>query len=263
MADVVLLQLCAAIVYASLWFIVSIRLRRNDVADVAWGIGFVVLTLVAWLATSNGSSRALLTLALVTVWGVRLSLHIGARNQGKAEDWRYRKWREEWGHTFAVRSYLQVFLLQAILAVVVLLPVSYVFAQRNSALTPLDAVGAAVWLVGFAFEALGDLQLKRFKADSRNRGRVITSGLWKYTRHPNYFGEVTLWWGVWLIACSAPGGWKTIAGPAAITALILGASGIPMLEKKYEGNAEFERYRERTSPFFPLPPRLQPRNIAR
>lgn len=255
MIEVVFLQLCAVILYGSLWFIMSLMLRRNDVADIAWGIGFIVLALVAQLATSNGSSRANFLLALVIVWGVRLSLHIGIRNWGKAEDSRYRKWREEWGSNAAVRSYFQVFLLQGILVVVVLLPATYVLAQQDSALTVLDAIGASIWLVGFVFEAVADLQLVRFKRDPGNRGRVITSGLWKYSRHPNYFGELTLWWGVWLIACSVPGGWTTILGPATITALILLVSGIPMLEKKYEGNPEFEFYRQRTSPFFPLPQR--------
>ena len=253
MLELMLLQLGAVILYGSLWFIVALRLRRNDVADIAWGLGFILLTLVALLATARSSSRAILLLALVVAWGVRLSLYIGIRNRGHAEDARYRKWREEWGPNVALRSYLQVFLLQGLLAIVVLLPVTHAFAQQDSALTALDALGAAIWLVGFVFETVGDLQLARFKSDSANRGRLITSGLWKYTRHPNYFGEVTLWWGVWLIACSNPGGWKTIVGPATITALILWVSGIPLLEKKYEGNVEFERYRQRTSPFFPLP----------
>ena len=255
MIEVVFLQLGAAILYGSLWFIVSLMLSRNDVADVAWGIGFIVLTFVAQLATSNGSSRAILLLVLVIVWGVRLSLHIGIRNWGKAEDSRYRKWRDEWGSNATARSYFQVFLLQGILVVVVLLPATYVLAQQDSALTFLDAIGASIWLVGFVFEAFADFQLVRFKRDPGNRGRLITSGLWKYSRHPNYFGELTRWWGVWLIACSVPGGWKTVVGPTAITALILWVSGIPMLEKKYEGNPEFEIYRRRTSSFFPLPQR--------
>ena len=255
MFEVLGLQLAAASLYGSFWFIVALRLRRNDVADIAWGIGFIILTYIAQLATSNQTGRAILVLALVTIWGVRLSLHVGIRNWGKAEDSRYRKWREEWGRNATVRAYFQVFLLQGFLAVVVLLPATYVLVQRESALTALDAIGASIWLVGFVFEGVADFQLVRFKSKPGNRGRLIRSGLWRYTRHPNYFGEVTLWWGVWLIACSVSGGWATIAGPVIITALILGVSGIPMLEKKYEGNPEFESYRQRTSAFFPLPQR--------
>jgi steroid 5-alpha reductase family enzyme len=255
MFGLIALQNAVVTLYASLWFLVALRLRRNDVADVAWGAGFIVLALVGQFAATDVSNRGILALALVALWGLRLSLHIGLRNQGRAEDPRYRKWREEWGAHATVRAYFQLFLLQGFLIVVILIPVTYILAHRSSDLTWLDALGAVVWLVGFVFEAVGDLQLARFKKDPGNRGRVITSGLWKYTRHPNYFGEVTLWWGIWLIACSVPGGWKTVFGPATITALILLVSGIPLLERKYEGNLEFKEYQRRTSAFFPLPPK--------
>jgi steroid 5-alpha reductase family enzyme len=255
MLDLILLQVAVVTLYASLWFLVALKLRRNDVADVAWGAGFIVLALAGQFAAAAVSIRGILVLALAILWGLRLSLHIGLRNRGKAEDPRYRKWREEWGTYATVRAYLQVFLLQGFLTVIILLPVTLILTHHSADLTWLDALGAAVWLTGFVFEAVGDLQLARFKKDPDNRGRVITSGLWRYTRHPNYFGEVMLWWGVWLIACSVPGGWKTVFGPATITALILFVSGIPLLERKYEGNLEFREYRRRTSAFFPLPPK--------
>ena len=255
MIDLLLLEAAVATLCASLWFLVALRLRRNDVADVAWGIDFVVLALVGQFAAAGISSRGMIVLALVTIWGLRLSFHIGLRNKGRAEDPRYRKWREEWGSHATVRAYFQVFLLQGFLSVAVLIPVTHILAHRSPDLTWLDALGASVWLIGFLFEAIGDFQLLRFKKNPGNRGRVIASGLWKHTRHPNYFGEVTLWWGVWLIAGAAPGGWNTVLGPATITLLILFVSGIPLLEKKYEGNPEFQEYRRRTSAFFPLPPR--------
>ena len=255
MVDLIAVQIPVVILYASLWFLVALKLQRNDVADIAWGAGFIVLAVVGQFAVTATSDRGILVLALVAVWGLRLSLHIGLRNRGKTEDSRYRKWREEWGSHATIRAYFQVFLLQGLLIVPVLIPVTYVLSHPNPDLTWLDALGGTVWMVGFVFEAVGDLQLARFKKDPRNRGRLITSGLWKYTRHPNYFGEVMLWWGVWLIACSTPGGWKTVVGPATITALILLVSGIPLLERKYEGNPEFKEYQRRTSSFFPLPPK--------
>ncbi len=255
MLDLIAIQIAVVTFYASLWFLIALKLRRNDVADVAWGGGFIVLALVAQFTAADVSKRGILVLALVAVWGLRLSLHIGLRNRGKAEDPRYRKWREEWGRHATLRAYFQVFLLQGFLTVLILIPVTYILARQNSDLTWLDALGAAVWLVGFVFEAVGDLQLSRFKKDPGNLGRVITSGLWKYTRHPNYFGEVTLWWGVWLIACSVPGGWRTVFGPGTITLLILLVSGIPLLERKYAGSIEFKEYQRRTSAFFPLPPK--------
>lgn len=248
-------QVAVVTLHASLWFLVALKLRRNDVADVAWGTGFIILALVGQLSVTAVSIRGLIVTALVIIWGLRLSLHIGLRNRGKAEDARYRKWREEWGAHATVRAYFQIFLLQGLLIVVILLPVTYILSHRNGVVTWLDAIGVALWLIGFVFEAIGDLQLIRFKKDVGNRGRVITSGLWKLTRHPNYFGEVTLWWGVWLMACSLPRGWETVFGPATITALILFVSGIPLLEKKYEGAIQFEEYKSRTSAFFPLPPK--------
>jgi steroid 5-alpha reductase family enzyme len=255
MVDLILFQGPVVTLYAGLWFLVALKLRRNDVADVAWGAGFIVLALAGQFAAVAISIRGLLILTLVTIWGMRLSLHIGLRNRGKPEDPRYRKWREEWGAHATARAFFQVFLLQGFLAVVILLPVTYILAHQNPNVSWLDALGATVWLVGFAFEVVGDLQLARFKNNPGNRARFITSGLWKYTRHPNYFGEVTLWWGVWLIACSVPGGWRTVFGPGMITVLILFVSGIPLLEKKYEGNTKFKEYQRRTSAFFPLPPK--------
>jgi steroid 5-alpha reductase family enzyme len=255
MLDLIVIQIAVVALHSSLWFLVALKLRRNDVADVAWGAGFIILSLVGQFAAAAVSNRGILVLALVTIWGLRLSLHISLRNRGKPEDPRYRKWREEWGAHATVRAYFQVFLLQGGLIVVILIPVTHILAHPGSDLTSLDALGAAVWLGGFVFEAIGDLQLARFKKDPNNRGRFITSGLWKYTRHPNYFGEITLWWGVWLIACAIPGGWKTVIGPATISVLILFVSGLPLLEKKYEGNIEFKEYQRRTSAFFPLPPK--------
>ena len=255
MVSLTLVQVAVVLLHASLWFLVALKLRRNDVADVAWGTGFIILALVGQFSVAAVSIRGLIVEALVIIWGLRLSLHIGLRNRGKAEDPRYRKWREEWGAHATVRAYFQIFLLQGLLIVVILMPVTYILSHPNVALTWFDAIGAAVWLVGFLFEAIGDLQLTRFKKDPGNRGQVITSGLWKFTRHPNYFGEVTLWWGVWLIACSLPGGWETVFGPATVTALILFVSGIPLLERKYQGNIQFAEYKRRTSAFFPLPPK--------
>jgi len=255
MGDLITVQLGVVLVYASCWFFAALRLRRNDIADIAWGGGFLVLAVAGQLAAGVASPRGLLLLTLVALWGLRLGWHLARRQRGSAEDPRYRQWREDWGRHAALRAYFQIFLLQGLLMVVVLLPVTYVQAQPGAGLTALDAVGAALWLVGFFFETAGDLQLARFRQDPRNRGRILTSGLWRYSRHPNYFGEVMLWWGLWLIACAAPGGWQTVPGPATITALILWVSGIPMLEQRYAGNSEFAQYRRRTSAFFPLPPK--------
>jgi steroid 5-alpha reductase family enzyme len=231
--------------------------RRNDLADVAWGVGFIVAAVAAWGTGGVVSGRTAVVTVLVSVWGLRLAFHIARRNRGKKEDRRYRAWRESWGRHALVRSFFQVFLFQGLLLVIISLPVTLVILSGGPGFSVLDAAGILVWTVGFLFEAVADFQLARFKRSTAGAGRIMTSGLWKYSRHPNYFGEVVLWWGIYIIALSVPGGWATFLGPLLITVLILGVSGIPLLEKKYAGNPEFEEYRRRTSAFFPLPQRKQ------
>jgi len=255
MAKILLIQSLVIFIYALAWFIVALFKKRNDVADIAWGGGFVVAAITAYFAAGTSAVRSFLVLALVLVWGIRLVTHIGFRNQGKPEDPRYKAWREEWGDSYLVRSFFQVFLLQGFLLLVVSLPVTYVIVHPSGQLNILDLLGCLVWLFGFAFEALGDFQLLQFKQNPANKGKIMTSGLWQYTRHPNYFGEVTLWWGIFLVCLSVPGSWWTIIGPATITYLILKVSGTPMLERLYADNREYAAYIRRTSSFFPLPPK--------
>jgi steroid 5-alpha reductase family enzyme len=245
----------AIFLYACIWFGISILKKRNDVADIAWGLGFVVL---AWLAffLSESHPRALLVNALVTVWGLRLSWHIYKRNAGKPEDFRYLQWRNEWKN-FYVRSFLQVFLLQGFFLYLTILPVLFINHAAFTGFLVLDALGVTLWLFGFYFESVGDYQLKQFKNNPGNKGKIIDTGLWRYTRHPNYFGEVVQWWGIFLLALAIPGGWWTIIGPITITYLVRYVSGVPMLERKYKGNPLFETYAAKTSIFFPLPPRSQ------
>jgi steroid 5-alpha reductase family enzyme len=241
-------------VYATLWFVISTIVKRNDIVDVAWGLGYIVLC-VFYAFTLEHSGRGLLIYLLVFLWGIRLSTHIFLRNKGKAEDFRYLQWRKDWGKTFFIRSYFQVYLLQGFLLLIIMWPVMIVGGHPQSDLNWLDYLGLLIWIIGFYFQAVGDYQLTQFKKDPANSGAIITTGLWKYTRHPNYFGEVVMWWGIFLIALNSPNGFYGILGPITITLLILYVSGVPMLERKYEGNAEFEAYKAKTSKFFPLPPR--------
>lgn len=177
------------------------------------------------------------------------------RTWGRGEDFRYQAWRETWGRWFVVRSIGQIYVLQGAIILVILTPVILARRAPGGPLGPLDWLGVAVWLVGFCFEAVGDAQLLAFKRNSGNRGRFMTRGLWRYTRHPNYFGEVTLWWGVLLVGLGAGYGAIGIVSPLTITALLLFVSGIPMLERKWAGDPEFEAYRRRTSAFIPWPPK--------
>ena len=255
MTRILITQLALIVIYMTAWYLVARALTRFDVADIAWGPGFIVTALTAAALNESLNPRAYLVMALVIAWGMRLSLHVYLRNKGKPEDARYRAWRQEWGNNANIRAFLQVFLLQGLLLLVISLPITSAMMAGSSAFTLLDATGLFIWTTGFLFEAIGDWQLLRFKKDPAHKGRIIKTGLWRFSRHPNYFGEVTLWWGIYLIALSSGASWPVIIGPLTITLLILKVSGIPMLEKKYEGNPEFEAYRRRTSAFFPMPPK--------
>jgi len=243
-------------VYMSLWFVLSLVKKRNDVADVAWGLGFVLLAWTSFFVGGAENIRGLLVGFLVSIWGIRLARHIHVRNKGRAEDYRYAEWRKVWGKWFYLRSYLQVYLLQGILLFLIVLPVLLINKSMSTSLSYVDFIGVAIWLFGFIFESVGDAQLSRFIKDPTNKGKLMQSGLWRYTRHPNYFGEVLMWWGLWIIALSVPNGIYGIIGPLTITFLILKVSGIPMLEKKMAENPKFAEYKKRTSIFFPLPPKI-------
>ncbi len=255
MLNLLLIEVLVIGTYMTAWFLVAQTLRRNDIADIAWGIGFIVIAISVMIYGKSVTPRGLLIMFLVIIWGVRLAYHVSVRNCGKSEDSRYKKWRQSWGKHGVIRAYFQIFLLQGLLLVIISLPVTIVIKSAEYPIGVLDAFGVCIWLLGFAFETVGDYQLLKYKRDPANKGKVMTQGLWKYTRHPNYFGEVVLWWGVYIIALSVPQGWITILGPMTITYLIIEVSGIPLLEEKYIDNPEFQIYKRRTSSFFPLPPR--------
>ncbi len=239
--------------YATLWFFISLWKKRNDVADIAWGIGYIVLAAYLFF-THPTSSHALLVYGLVTIWGLRLAVHIGLRMQNKPEDFRYKQWREEWGNSFLLRSYLQVYLLQGGILLLIATPLFIVSQSTERDWTWLTYIGISLWVLGFFFQAVSDFQLLRFKNKPENKGKIIQTGLWKYSRHPNYFGEICMWWGVFLIVLPLKFGYLAIISPLTITLLLIFVSGIPMLEKKYEGDPEFEAYKKRTNvliPWFP------------
>jgi len=254
MYKALLIETIVIMIYMTGWFVIAQAGRRNDVADVAWGTGFIVTAITALVLSESISQRGMLAMILVVLWGVRLAVHIYMRNRGKPEDRRYRKWREEWGRHAVIRAYLQLFLFQGLLMIIISLPVTFIILFGQEPVGLLDILGLFIWVTGFFFETVGDYQLLTYKRDPASKGKIMTKGLWSYTRHPNYFGEVTLWWGIYIIALSVPQGWATILGPLTITFLILKVSGIPLLEEKYKDNPEFQAYKRRTSAFFPLPP---------
>lgn len=241
----------------SLLWLVSLLLRDASIVDIFWGAGFVIACWIYFTSTPDGyPERKWLLGFLVTVWGLRLSIHILIRNRGKGEDYRYARWRAAAGSNWWWQSYLRVFLLQGFLLWVISAPLLAAQSSPHPARqTALDYLALAVWGIGFLFEAVGDWQLSRFKADPANRGQLLTSGLWRYTRHPNYFGDAAQWWGYYLFAMAA-GGWWTVFSPLLMTFLLVRISGVAMLERVLvvtkPGYAEYMRT---TSAFLPLPPR--------
>jgi len=235
---------------ALLWLI-SLALKNASIVDIFWGIGFITVTWASYRLAPGYLPRKQLVAVLVTIWGLRLAMHIGIRNGGKPEDFRYAKWREESGTRWWWFSFFQVFLLQGILMWIISTPL--LAAQTSgfpAILTPLDFIGASLWTLGLLFEAISDFQLTRFKAEPANKGKLLTDGLWKYTRHPNYFGEAVLWWGFYIIAL-ATGYWWTIFSPILMTYLLMKVSGMAMLEKTMKLKPGYEEYMQKTNAFFP------------
>ena len=238
----------------ALW-VISLRLRDASIVDVFWGLGFV---LTAWitLATSSGASpRARLAASLTTLWGLRLAAYLAWRNLGKGEDARYAAMRQRHGDAWPLRSLFVVFGLQGALLWIISLPVQVAIrAAAPVALHALDVAGAALVLAGVLVEGAGDLQLARWKRDPANRGRVMDRGLWRYTRHPNYFGDFLVWWGLFAIAATT-GAWWTAVSPALMSFLLLRVSGVTLLEASLRGRPGYDDYVRRTSAFFPRPPK--------
>jgi steroid 5-alpha reductase family enzyme len=243
--------------FIAIW-LVSVAVHDASIVDIFWGLGFVV---VAWVCVAVGhgnQDRRLLLAILVTISGVRLAVYIARRNLGHGEDRRYVAMRQRDGGRFWLTSFYRVFMIQAVVAWLISLPLQAGGSLGHvHGLGVLDGVGGGIWLIGFAFEAFGDYQLDRFKADPENVGKVMDRGLWRFTRHPNYFGDATLWWGVGIVALGAGAGaaWG-LAGSAVDTLILTRVSGKPILEKDIEERRPgYRAYIERTSGFFPLPPK--------
>lgn len=244
-----------ALVVLATWLL-SVRVHDASVIDPVWGPAFVVVALVGAIAGDGAASRRWALLAMTAVWGLRLGVHLTRRKLAEpGEDRRYRLMREAHGDGFALWSLWAVFLVQGVLVLVISLPLQ-VASGRGGGLSVAAAPGIAVYLVGLIFETVGDEQLRRFKADPDNKGQVMDRGLWRYTRHPNYFGDACVWWGLWLVALPAGGTWWTAIAPGLMTLLLVRVSGKGLLEKdigqRRPGYAEYVR---RTSGFLPLPPR--------
>jgi steroid 5-alpha reductase family enzyme len=252
-----LVGLGAILTVLTLVWMVSVKRRDASIADICWGLGFVLLAWLYCFLSPALTPRSWLVAVLITLWGTRLSQHIFRRNRGKGEDPRYQAMRASHGRAFWWRSLFTVFWLQGAILWFVALPLLVaVSAAQPAALTTVDGLGIFLFAVGFGFEVVGDYQLERFRAEPYNRGKVLESGLWRYTRHPNYFGDATMWWGIYTVAASTPGGWLTVLSPSLMTLLLMRVSGVTLLEDGLKASKPgYRAYIARTPAFFPWFPR--------
>jgi steroid 5-alpha reductase family enzyme len=255
MIDFILFSALCIFLYMTLVFVLAWIKKDNSIVDIAWGLGFVFVAVLAFFTNGGLAARHIIVTGMIVVWGIRLAAHIAIRKKGKGEDFRYAKWRRDWGKLFHIRSFFQIYMLQGILLMIIAYPVMLINHSEEQGIVVLDIIGLIVWIVGFVFESAGDYQLTQFKNKAENKGKIMTQGLWKYTRHPNYFGEIAMWWGIFLMALSVENGWTAVVSPLLITFLLLKVSGITMLERKYVGNQEFEEYAKRTNALFPWFPK--------
>lgn len=243
--------------YMCCWYCIALLKKDNGIVDIAWGIGFILIAFSTLFRFGDMMPRQLLISIVILIWGLRLAAYIFMRNKlKKGEDFRYANWRKQWGKTFYWRSFLQVFMLQGTIMVAVALPIIHVNTYNQFIpINYIDIFALLLFVIGFYFEAVGDWQMYLFKKNPSNKGKIMMEGLWKYTRHPNYFGEVVMWWAIFIISIQSHQIHLSVISPILLTFLLLRVSGVPMLEAKYKNNRTYQRYVKNTSSFIPRAPK--------
>jgi steroid 5-alpha reductase family enzyme len=260
--DMFITNAIVLLVFFTLFFVIAQVKKNNGLADMAWGLGFVITAISSAIYQLIQGNQIVIgswiILILVLIWGLRLFFYIGIRNWNRPEDFRYVNMRKKWQTNVALKAYVYVFLLQGLLNYLIGLPIQFSFAhsKANTSIWIL-LIGTVLWIIGFYFEAKGDAELKAFKKNPENKGKILDTGLWSVSRHPNYFGESVMWWAIFIVSLSAftPILLIGLIGPTLITYLLLFVSGVPLLEKKYKDNPLYQAYASKTSIFFPLPPK--------
>lgn len=237
-------------------WLVSLALRNASIVDIVWGPGFVLTAWAVRVGIDGNAGRQWLLTAMATVWGLRLGIYLLVRNHGNGEDFRYQAMRRKYGERFGLVSLVSVFLLQGVIMWTVSLPLQLGQVPSSPRVGVLAVIGVVVWVIGLGFESVGDAQLAAFKRNPANQGKVMDRGLWRYTRHPNYFGDACVWWGIALVAAeSGLGAWGLI-GAVVMTVFLRNVSGVTLLEKSLHKRREgYAEYVARTSPFVPRPPK--------
>ena len=244
---------CSVIIFCfmSFVFLIAQVKKDNSIVDIVWGMGFIIIAIYTLFFHSILEERQILITLLTVLWGLRLSIYILLRRRGKGEDFRYREMREVWGENQAINSFFKIFMSQALIMLVVSLPIIVVNTDTAGSRNFLDFFGLILWSFGFVMETLADIEKNKFFEHPQNRGKVLNTGLWKYSRHPNYFGESVMWWGLYFIAVSSLYGASAVLSPLLLTILLLYVSGIPMLEKREMKKPDYRIYAEKTSKFIP------------
>lgn len=254
---ILLMAFIGVIAFMTLLWIISISIKNVSIVDIFWGLGFVLVNSVYFFSSDEKLTRNLLVFILVGVWGLRLSIYLFIRNYGKSEDFRYQEFRRKYGYkNYWWISYFQVFLLQGVLIMIISMPLLGVKnGTLDNEINTLDYLAIAVWVIGFLFESIGDYQLTKFKSNPFNKGKVLNSGLWRYTRHPNYFGDALVWWSFGMFSISSGAYWN-ILGSIVMTFLIVKISGVSLLEKSLKNQKpDYHEYITKTSSFIPWPPK--------
>ena len=248
--NILIIQAISLFVYFNFWAFFAIYKKRNDVADIAWGTGFILLSLIGLIL--NPTIRMLVVTIVVAVWGMRLAVHIGTRfAKTEKEERRYAIMRDSWKGSETFNSWFRIFMLQGLLLFFVAMSINVTASFDKGGWNYGLILGLLVWIIGFVFEVVGDAQLKEFVAAKKEGGGIMKTGLWKYSRHPNYFGEATMWWGIWVMIWGVEYFFIGIIGPILITYLLRFVSGVPMAEKRYADNQEFIEYKKKTPPMIP------------
>jgi steroid 5-alpha reductase family enzyme len=248
-------HLITIFIFFTLIYIVALIKKDFSIVDITWGIGFLIVMVIGQIYLKKTDTRSIILSLMVLVWALRLSIYLFIRSKGRDEDFRYKKMRTTWGEWANIRAYFQIFILQGIILLIISSPIIFILENSNSPLKESDFFGIIIFFIGLFFESIADYQVMKFKSNPANKGEILMEGLWKYSRHPNYFGEFLIWWGIFFLSMADGPVFYSLIGPLVLTFLLMKVSGVPMLEEKYKGNAEYLSYQKRTNAFFPWFPK--------
>lgn len=255
MGELYLYSGLAIFIYMVTLYLIAQKIKDNSIVDIGWGMGFVIIAVISFLVAGEYNLRQWMVLLLVGVWGIRLAAHLYIRSIGRGEDFRYVNFRKSWGDKAAVIAFFRVFMLQGAFMLLLAYPIVRVNAADENNEMIFLILGTLIWIIGFIFQVVGDAQLEKFKKQKKHKEEVLDTGLWKYTRHPNYFGEAAMWWGIFVIVLPVELGWTSVFSALFINFLLLKVSGVPFLEKRYKDNEAYQEYKKRTNRFIPWFPK--------